>query len=597
MYILGLSAYYHDSAAVLIKDGEVLCAIEEERFTRIKHDNSFPLQAINWCLSDAKISISDINIISYYEKPLLKFERTLDMFIQTWPKSFTSFIRNMPELLGEKLSVEDTIRKKLNYKRKILFTPHHLSHAAAAYYSSPFSSTALLTIDGVGEYQTTALWKVRNGKIELLKDIHFPHSLGLFYSTCAAYLGFRVNEDEYKLMGLAAYGKPIYLNKLKKIIDIKKDGSFNLNMDYFSFQTSPQMWSHKLEELLGHPRQSKDKITKRHADIAKSVQALTESVYIGILNHLYDITKEANICISGGVALNALANGLIHLKTSFKNSHVFGPAGDSGGALGSALFTYYNCHPDENRDPEKRSIGVIPAKAGIQTKIKPIISLSLGTHYSDSEIELILKKYNLNYVKLSETELVSLVAHALNEGKIIGWFQGRCELGPRALGNRSILCKPSPRSMKSKVNIIKIREQFRPFAGSILQENVHEYFEVPKEKYSSPYMNYCFTVKPDKRKELSAIVHADNTCRIQTVAPLSSRANPPLAGSRGISKNNLYYKLISDFYKLSGIPCILNTSFNLKGEPIVENPEQAIRNFTRTKMEQLFIGSFMVNKN
>lgn len=568
MYILGISAYYHDSAAVLVKDRRVLCAIEEERFTRIKHDNCFPLKAIEWCLKDAKIAINDVDVISYYEKPLLKFERTLDMFIQTWPKSLTSFVQNMPELLGEKLSIEDTIKKKLKYKGKIVFTPHHLSHAAAAYYSSSFSSTAILTIDGVGEYQTTALWKAKNGNIELLKDIHFPHSLGLFYSTCAAYLGFKVNEDEYKLMGLAAYGKPTYLNKIKRIISVKVDGSFQLNMDFFSFQKGNQMWSKKMESLLGKPRQTKDKIIKKHADIAKSVQTLTESVYIGILNHLQKVTEEDAVCISGGVALNALANGLIHTRTSFKKSHVFGPAGDSGGALGSALYSHYALTPRSR---------VVPSKAGIHSQIA---SLSLGSYYSDKEIESILKKYHLKYNKLSGKELIKSAATALNDGKIIGWFQGRSELGPRALGNRSILCKPSPRGMKAKVNVIKIREQFRPFAGSILQEYVHEYFDVPETKYYSPFMNYCFNVKRSKRKELAAIVHADDTCRIQTV-----------------SKNDgLYYKLISEFYKLSKVPCVLDTSFNLKGEPIVETPEQAIQDFLKTKIDLIFIGKFKVKK-
>ncbi|MCX6732821.1 MAG: hypothetical protein NTV98_04755, partial [Candidatus Roizmanbacteria bacterium] len=525
MYILGVSAYYHDSAAVLIKDGEVLCAIEEERFTRVKHDNSFPIQAIEWCLRDANITISDIAVISYYEKPLLKFERSLDIFIKTWPKSLISFIKNMPELLGEKLSVDETIRKKLSYQNKIVFIPHHLSHASAAFYSSPFKTSAILTIDGVGEYQTTALWKASKDKLQLVKDIHFPHSLGLFYSTCAAYLGFKVNEDEYKLMGLAAYGKPIYVSKLKQIIKVKEDGSFNLNMDYFAFQETTQMWSYKLEELLGKSRQPQEKITKKHVNIAKSVQVLTEQIYIAILNYLYTVTKEENICISGGVALNALANGLIYSRTHFKHSHVFGPAGDSGAALGSALFTYYNHHPDKNQDPKKRSID----------------SLSLGSQYADREIEATLKKYNLTYKKLSEKELVHSAANALSEGKIIGWFQGRCELGPRALGNRSILCKTFPKSMKTKVNVIKIREQFRPFAGSILQDYVHEYFEVPEQKYSSPFMNYCFTVKKSKRKELAAIIHKDNTCRIQTVSP----------------SDRLYYKLIEKFYGLTGIPCIL----------------------------------------
>lgn len=561
MYILGISAYYHDSAAVLVKDGVVLCAIEEERFTRIKHDNSFPIQAIEWCLKDAKITIQDIEIISYYEKPLLKFERTLDMFIQTWPKSLVPFVRNMPELIGEKLSIEDGIRRKLKYKGRIVFTPHHLSHAAAAYYSSPFPSTAILTIDGVGEYQTTALWKAKEGKIECIRELQFPHSLGLFYSTCAAYLGFKVNEDEYKLMGLAAYGKPIYLNTLKKAIDVKNDGSFHLNLAYFSFRESTQMWSEKLEVLLGKPRQTKEKITKRHADIAKSVQTLTESVYIGILNHLYSITQEKNICISGGVALNALANGLIHTKTPFRESHVFGPAGDSGGALGSALYTYHSQRPTSNDH-------------------FPITSLSLGSHYSDSEIEPILKKYHLKYKKLSEKELIHVAAQALNEGKIIGWLQGRCELGPRALGNRSILCRPSPKSMKTKVNVIKIREQFRPFAGSILQKNVHEYFQVPYAHYRCPFMNYCFTVKKEKRQELAAIVHTDNTCRIQTVS----------------KSDGLYFQLMREFYKLSGIPCLLDTSFNLKGEPIVETPEQAIIDFSRTKINSLFIGPYHVDR-
>lgn len=560
MYILGISAYYHDSAAVLVKDGRVLCAIEEERFSRIKHDNSFPSAAIKWCLKEASISIHDIDCISYYEKPLLKFERVLDMFIQTWPKSLVSFVKNMPELLGEKLNIENTIRIKLGYKGDIAFTHHHLSHASAAYHSSPFASCAILTIDGVGEYQTTALWSAKKGKIQLIKEIQFPHSLGLFYSACAAYLGFKVNEDEYKLMGLAAYGKPTYLKRLEKMIAMKNDGSFNLNMSYFSFRESPQMWSKQFEKLLGPARKSNEKITKKHADIAKSVQTLTEHIYIRILNHLFEITQEKNLCISGGVALNALANGLIHKQTPFGKSHIFGPAGDSGAALGSALFTYYD-------------------RMGISKKA-PITDLSLGSSYLDSSIEPILKSKQLNYIKMTQTGLVKSAALSLNDGKIIGWFQGKCELGPRALGNRSILCRPSPRRMKARVNIIKIREQFRPFAGSILQNEVHSYFEVPENKHLSPYMNFCFIVKREKRKDLSAIVHADNTCRIQTVS----------------KRNGMYFKLLTEFYRVSGIPCVLDTSFNLKGEPIVESPEQAIIDFMKTKMDELYIGSYKVTK-
>jgi len=566
MYILGISAYYHDSAAVLVKNGKIVCAIEEERFTRTKHDNAFPIHAIDWCLKEAQITIDQIDGISYYEKPLLKFERTLDMFIQTWPKSFMSFVRNMPELLGEKLSVEHTIRKKLGYKKKIAFVPHHLSHAAAAYYSSPFTSCAILTIDGVGEYQTTALWKVTNGSFTLLKDIHFPHSLGLFYSTCAAYLGFKVNEDEYKLMGLAAYGKPKYVSRLKKMINVMDDGSFQLNMNYFSFRESTQMWSKQFERLMGKPRGTHEKITDKHADIARSVQTLTEEVYTRILRHLYALTGENNICISGGVALNALANGLIHTQTPFERSHIFGPSGDSGGALGAALF----CHFKRSREISKP-----------YNSHRLITSLSLGTDYSDTQIEKVLKKYKLDYTKLSEKELINHAAKALAEGKIIGWFQGKCELGPRALGNRSILCRPSPRSMKTKVNVIKIREQFRPFAGSILQNHVHNYFEVPKRNFYAPFMNFCFTVRPEKRKELAAIVHKDNTCRIQTVN----------------QSNGLYYKLIKRFFALTGTPCVLNTSFNLKGEPIVESPEQAIENFIKTKLYLLYIGSYVLHRS
>lgn len=568
MYILGISAYYHDSSAVLIKDGELFCAIEEERFTRIKHDNSFPIHAIMWCLKEAGITPLDVDVISYYEKPLLKFERILDMFVQTWPRSLVSFVKNMPELLGEKLSVEDTIRKKLKYNGKIVFVPHHLSHAAAAYYSSPFVSSAILTIDGVGEYQTTGLWSAKNGKIELIKDIYFPHSLGLFYSTCAAFLGFKVNEDEYKLMGLAAYGKPLYVNKLKKMLHIKKDGSFNIDMSYFSFQESSRMWSNKMEYVLGKSRQNREKINKRHMNIAKSVQTITERAYMSILNHLYDVTREEHVCIGGGVALNALANGLISSHTPFKKSHIFGPSGDSGAALGSALYV-----DNVWVNPKGR----VFAKEQNRSKF---FSLSLGPKYSNDEIENILKKNGLVYTKLPNNRLYKYAANDLNDGKIIGWYQGRSEFGPRALGHRSILCKPSPNYMKTKVNKIKIREQFRPFAGSILQKHVHKYFIVPEKNHHSPFMNYCFKVKSEKQKEIAAIAHKDKTCRIQTV---SEHDGP-------------YYQLIVAFYKISGIPCILNTSFNLKGEPIVENPEQAVMDFIKTKLDVLYLENFQVIK-
>lgn len=564
MYILGISAYYHDSAAVLLKDGIIVAAIEEERFTRVKHDNSFPHSAIQWCLKSNDVTIDEIDYISYYEKPLLKFERILDTFIRTWPKSIVPFVRAFPEQLGEKITIEDTIRKNLKFKGKVAFVPHHVSHASAAYYSSRFKNCAILTIDGVGEYQTTGLWNVLNGNLLPVSTINFPHSIGLLYSTFAAFLGFKINEDEYKLMGLAAYGKPTYIPKIKRVVDIKSDGSFALDMAYFAYQEEYQMWSKSFEKLFGKPRKPNEKICKRHADIALSIQQVTEEIYMKILCHLHEVTGSDNLCISGGVALNALANGKIYSATPFRNVHVFGPAGDSGAALGSAFYVYSH----------------LPHASKRVFSHESITSLSLGSCYKDNEIESILKMKNLPYEKLTEIKLIQSAARAIHEGKIIGWFQGRCELGPRALGNRSILCRPSPRSMKTKVNIIKIREEFRPFAGSILQKYVHLYFKVPKDELYAPFMNFCFTVKENKRKELAAIVHADNSCRIQTVS----------------GDNELYFKLIKEFHRISGCACILNTSFNLKGEPIVETPQQALADFSRTKIDELYIGSFRVSR-
>ena len=565
MYILGISAYYHDSACCILKDGKIIAAIEEERFSRIKHDNNFPYQAINFCLKSQNLSPKDIDFIAYYEKPLLKFERILETFIDTWPKAFLPFLKGMPEWLDYKIKIESTI-KKLGFVGKIFFIPHHLSHASSCYFTSPFEKAAILTVDGVGEWQTTGLWKAESGKIILLKKIDFPHSLGLLYSTFTSFLGFKVNEDEYKLMGLAAYGKPKYLSLIDQLIEVKADGSFQLNLKYFGFRESFKMYNKNFEKLFGKPRNPKEKITQKHADIALSIQVKTEEVYFKMLNYLHLLTKTDNLCISGGVALNALANGKIYQKTPFKNVYVFGASGDSGGAVGAALFVYYQIIKNGKTNFSKRNF---------------VKTLYLGSEYSNKDIEPILKDYKLNYKRYkNQDELINKTAQLLFQGKIIGWFQGRCEFGPRALGNRSILCRPNPRSMKTKVNLIKKREQFRPFAGSILQEKVDEYFEVPEKNHWSPFMTFCFLAKDDKRKELEAIVHADGTCRIQTVN----------------KENGLYYKLIKRFYEISGIPCLLNTSFNLKGEPIVENPKQAIEDFLKTKMDYLVLGEFVISK-
>lgn len=560
MLILGISAYYHDSAACLIKDGQVIVAIEEERFSRIKHDNNFPYKAIEFCLKSQKIKVEEIDCVAYYEKPLLKFERILETFLDSWPFSFVPFLKGIPEWLGYKIKIEATI-KKLGFKNQIFFIPHHYSHAAATFYPSPFKEAAILTVDGVGEWQTTGLWRGENNKIIPLKKIDFPNSLGLLYSTFTAYLGFKVNEDEYKLMGLAAYGKPKFVKEIYSIIDVKDDGSFELNLKYFGFRESFSMFNSRFEKLFGPARKPEEKITQRHKNIAASIQAVIEEIYFKMLNHLYSITKSENLCLSGGVALNALANGKIYERTPFKNIYIFGAAGDSGAAVGAGLFVYYQ---------------IVPA-----AKKQPINNLYFGSSYDNQQIETTLKKYRLKYKKfVNEEELINKTAKLLSQGKIIGWFQGRCEFGPRALGNRSILCKPNPRSMKTKINIIKKREQFRPFAGSILRTKVNDYFEVPEKNLWSPFMTFCFKVKKEKRHKLSAIVHKDGTCRTQTVDKTNGR----------------YSNLIKRFYHLTGIPCILNTSFNLKGEPIVENPQQAVEDFLRTKIDYLVIGDFLVLK-
>ncbi len=558
MYILGISAFYHDSAAVLLKDGEVLCGMEEERLSRIKHDNNFPFQAVLWCLRQAGITIQNVDYVAYYEKPLLKFERILHTFVETYPYSVKPFLKAIPEWISEKIKIEYIIRKKIGFKKKIFFIPHHLSHAAASFYTCPLDKSAIATIDGVGEYETTTLWQGEKTGIKSLKSIYFPHSLGLLYSAFTAFLGFRVNEDEYKVMGLAAYGKPVYAQKIYRLIDVKKDGSFRLDMKYFVYREAFRMWSGEFEALFGLPRKPADPVLTRHKNIASSIQLVLEDIYFKILNHLHTLTKSENLCIGGGVGLNALANGKIYKNTPFKNIHVFGAAGDSGGALGAVLYAH------------NVILGQYRKRSNVQ-------SLYLGSEYSeyDGKRTASMKKYD------DKKELIKKVAQLLAGNNIVGWFQGKMEFGPRALGSRSILANPKQRFMKEKVNRIKIRELFRPFAGSILKEHVHDYFDVPEKNHCSPYMTFCFSVKKEKRSNISAIVHKDNTCRIQTVS----------------EADGLYYTLIREFYRITGIPCILNTSFNLKGEPIVENPQQAIDDFSKTKMDALVIGDYLILKN
>lgn len=561
MHILGVTAFYHDSAASLIKDGKIISALEEERFTRVKHDNSFPYKAINFCLKANNLSMSDIDYIAYYEKPLLKFERILQTFVETWPFSLHPFRKSIPEWLGERIKVGYILRKKLGFRGKTFFIPHHLSHAASVFLTSPFKNAAILTIDGVGDLSTTGMWIGNKNNIENIGEIHFPHSLGLFYSTFTSFLGFRVNNDEYKVMGLAAYGKPLYANNLRNLIRMNKDGSFELDLSYFSFRESFRMWSNKFEALFGNPRKPGSKIEKRHRDIAASLQSVTEEVYFRILQKLFQETKLKNLCISGGVALNSLANGKIFDQTLFEKIYNFGPAGDSGTSVGAALYVY-------------NSLLKRPRKKCVKT-------LYFGSKYPKSYIEKLLKYNGLKYQKTANREvLVDNVANMLYMNKIVGWFQGRMEFGPRALGARSILANPTLKEMKGRVNKIKRREGFRPFAGSVLQKKVDMYFNVPKKNYHSPFMNFCFKVKEEAKTKIPAIVHADGTCRIQTVS----------------KDNGLYYKLIKKFYDLTGLACILNTSFNLSFEPIVETPQQAIDDFKNSPMDILVLEDFLIYK-
>lgn len=561
MLILGLSAYYHDSAAVLIQDGKIVACAEEERFTRKKHDNTFPFHAIDYCLNDAKVDISKIDYIAYYEKPLVKFERIIQTFVETYPFSYIPFWRAIPDWFTQKLEIKATIRKKLGYKGKILFIPHHEAHASSCFFVSPFKKAAIFTVDGAGEWKTTGLYLGVNNEITPLEEINFPTSLGLLYSTFTAFLGFKVNEDEYKVMGLAAYGKPKYYKTFLELLDFQDNGGFSLNMKYFGFREKFQMWNKQTENLFGEPRKPEEKVTKRHADIAASLQKITEEIYLKALNRLYGLTKISNLCIAGGVGLNAIANGKIYSETPFKKVFIQGPAGDNGASLGSAFFVWNFLLK------KKRNF--------VQNH------LYLGKEYSNQDIENFLKKMHSDYQYLNDQELLEKVAELLKKNEVGGWFRGRMEFGPRALGARSILANPKPRWMKDRVNEIKRREMFRPFAGSVLQEKVHEYFEVPEKNHYSPFMIFAFKVKDDKVKDIKAITHEDQTCRIQTINKRD---------------NSIYYDVVKKFYTETGIPVILNTSFNLRGEPIVNKPEEAFDDFLKTNMDFLVLENYLIKK-
>jgi len=585
MNILGISAFYHDSAACLIKDGNIIAAAQEERFTRKKHDQAFPSSAVNYSLENAGLSIGDIDIVAFYEKPFVKFERILETYMSYAPYGIGSFLKAMPLWIKQKLWIKDFINKELGYDGTIIFPEHHESHAAAAFFPSPYQEAAFLTIDGVGEWTTTSYGVGRDKSVSILADIKFPHSLGMLYSAFTYYTGFKVNSAEYKVMGLAPYGESRYKDIiLDKLIDLREDGSFRLNMEYFDYPAGLRMTNDKFNSLFGGPpRKPESELTQREMDLARSVQEVTEEVVLRIARHIRKETGQKYLCLAGGVALNCVANGSLLREGIFDDIWIQPASGDAGGALGAALMAWYqylgNGRTATGTDMQSGSY--------------------LGPEYSGDEIREFLEERGIPYRELGREALVDEVSDLIIEEKTIGWFQGRMEFGPRALGSRSIIGDARSPRMQETMNLkIKFRESFRPFAPSVLEEDAAEYFEMD---HQSPYMLLVAPVKKERRKEMSeaekklfgieklniirsdipAVTHLDYSARVQTV---SSKTNP------------LYHELISRFKEKSGCSLIVNTSFNVRGEPIVCTHEDAYRCFMRTNMDYLVLGNFLLNK-
>jgi len=574
MYILGISCYYHDAAAALLKDGKIVAAAQEERFTRKKHDDSFPTNAIKFCLSHAGITSRQLDYVGFYDKPLVKFDRILETFISVAPRGIRFFTVAMPIWLRQKLWIKDLIKKELEYDGEVIFAEHHQSHAASAFFASPFDDAAILTIDGVGEWTTTSYGYGRGNKITLTHEIKFPHSLGLLYSAFTQYLGFKVNSGEYKVMGLAPYGKPVYYDLImENMIDLKDDGSFKLNMDYFAYTYAQQMINDKFVELFGYPpRESESKIEPYHFDIAMSIQRVTEEVMLRMANHLFEETGLKNLCLAGGVALNSVANGRIIRETPFEEVFIQPAAGDAGGGVGVATYIWFNILGN-TRDVVQKSN---PSTLGLEKDLMQ--NTYLGPEYSGEEKKRFLDEKEIVYEEFGREEILKRTAEIIANKRVVGWFQGRMEWGPRALGNRSILADPRYKEMQDIVNLkIKFRESFRPFAPTVLLDKAAEYFELDRQ---SPYMLIVTQVRENKRV-IPAVTHVDGSARVQTI----SREDNPL-----------YYDLIDAFYKITGVPVVINTSFNVRGEPIVCTPEDAYRCFMRTKMDDLVMGNFMMRK-
>jgi carbamoyltransferase len=567
MFNLGISCYYHDSAAALLKDGHVVAAVEEERFSRKKFDDDYPKMAIEWCLNEAKIKPSEIDSVAFYDKPVLKFERLLDNYIGVAPRGLFSFLDTIPKWLHKRLWIKSEIKKSLKgFKGEIIFPDHHLSHAAHTFYTSPFEESAILTVDGVGEWSTTSFGYAKDNSIKLTHDIRWPHSLGLFYSAFTYFLGFKVNEGEYKLMGLASYGKPrFYDSILNNLIDLKSDGSIHLDMSYFAFTYDKVMTNQKFAKLFGiEPRKRDEKAEQIHYDIGASAQKVLEEILLRMVNHVYAKTNMNNLCLGGGVALNGVANYRILKEGPFDNVHIPPSPGDAGSAVGCAQYLYHIYHKNPRTIEQDQSKVILE-------------NVYVGPSYTNDEIKSFLDSKGIIYEKLETSELLANTAQLIADGNIVGWYQGRMEWGPRALGCRSILADPRKAEMKDILNEkIKHREAFRPFAPSILEEYVTEYFEIDR---TSPYMLMVAPVK--KPQEIPAVTHVDGTGRLQTV---HKNANP------------LYYDLISEFYKITKVPVIINTSMNVMGEPIVNTPEQAYSMIVKTDMDCIVMGNYLVRK-
>jgi carbamoyltransferase len=592
MRILGISAFYHDSAAALVEDGRIVAAAQEERFTRRKHDARFPRHAVEACLAEAGVGLDQVDHVAFYDKPFLKFERLLETYLMFAPRGFRSFRMALPLWLKEKLFQKHLLRQELRRldpsfdESRLLFTEHHQSHAASAFFASPFAESAVLTMDGVGEWATTSVGLGRGNHLEMIKEIHFPHSLGLLYSAFTYYTGFKVNSGEYKVMGLAPYGEPRYTAAIfDHLIDVKPDGSFRLNLDYFDYCTGLRMTGEKFHQLFGGPpRRPDERLTQHHMDLAASIQAATEEVVLRLTRSIAAETGAENLCLAGGVALNCVANGKVLRDGRFKRLWMQPAAGDAGGSLGAALCAYYLF---------KKQPRVVPASGDAMA------GAYLGPAFGQSEIEERLRRMGARFDVLDDTQLIESTTAALVEGKAVGWFQGRMEFGPRALGARSILGDARSREMQSVLNLkVKYRESFRPFAPSVLREDVAEWFELGDD---SPYMLLVADVAKHLRREMTveeqalfgieklnvprsdvpAVTHVDYSARVQTVHR---------------DTNPRYHALLTRFKERTGCPVIVNTSFNVRGEPIVGTPEDAFRCFMGTEIEVLAIGNCYLRK-